>query len=150
MLIGEDLVTGPPTQRLQQDILLRIDSLIDQANEQQSSQSSSSQSSSSNQNQQQNQQSRPEQSNQQQQAQGSITEAQLNEGDEGDERSPLSGLEETRLGGALEETDQEWGALPARVRDLLRQGRRDTYSNVYEQLTGEYYRRLAEEQNAPK
>ena len=150
MLIGQDLVTGPPTQRLQQDILLRIDSLIDQANEQQSSQSSSSQSSSSNQNQQQNQQSRPEQSNQQQQAQGSITEAQLNEGDEGDERSPLSGLEETRLGGALEETDQEWGALPARVRDLLRQGRRDTYSNVYEQLTGEYYRRLAEEQNAPK
>ena len=53
---------------------------------------------------------------------------------------------DARLGGALDETDREWGTLPARIRELLQQGRKDTYSNVYEKLTGEYYRRIAEQE----
>ena len=55
--------------------------------------------------------------------------------------------QDPRLGGLLEESDEEWGSLPQRVRDMLRQGRRDSYSSVYEQLTGEYYRKLAEQKD---
>ncbi len=53
--------------------------------------------------------------------------------------------QETMLGGVIEETGSEWGSLPARVRDMLRQGRQDRYSVIYERLTAEYYRKLAEE-----
>ena len=35
--------------------------------------------------------------------------------------------------------------LPERVRELVLQGRRDRVSTIYERLTREYYRRLAEE-----
>ena len=45
----------------------------------------------------------------------------------------------------IDETYQEWGNLPARVRDVLTQGRNQPFSRLYEQLTREYYRRLAEE-----
>jgi hypothetical protein len=38
----------------------------------------------------------------------------------------------------------EWGSLPQRVRDMLLQGRNEKFSSLYEKLTGEYYRRLAE------
>jgi hypothetical protein len=47
--------------------------------------------------------------------------------------------------GELDETRIEWGRLPERVRELVLQGRRDRVSTVYERLTREYYRRLAEE-----
>ncbi|MEE2906525.1 MAG: hypothetical protein VX527_01705 [Planctomycetota bacterium] len=152
LLIGEDQVTGPPTQRLQQDIIRRIDSLIDQARQQQSSRSSSSGSSSSNSEQSQNQSqgNQGDQAGQQGQAQQTGSQPQGAEGSDGRGRSLAPGAEEARLGGVLEETDEEWGTLPDRVRELLRQGRRDTYSNVYEQLTGEYYRRLAEQKNEPE
>ena len=149
ILIGQDLVTGPPTQRLQEDIIRRIDSLIDQAQEQQSSQSSSSQSSSSRQNSKDQQQSQSDQSGKQDEQSGSTSEAQAAAGSEERERTLPPEAQEVRLGGALEETGEEWGSLPSRVRDLLRQGRRDTYSGVYEKLTGEYYRRLAEQKNEP-
>ena len=45
----------------------------------------------------------------------------------------------------LEEGRVEWGRLPDRVRDLIRQGRRDRISSIYRRLTEQYYRRLAEE-----
>jgi hypothetical protein len=45
----------------------------------------------------------------------------------------------------LEETGTEWGHLPARVREMLKQGRADFYSGLYRKLTEEYYKRLAEE-----
>jgi hypothetical protein len=45
----------------------------------------------------------------------------------------------------LEETRSEWGNLPQRVRDMLLQGRKDSYSPLYKRLTEEYYKRLAEE-----
>ena len=44
----------------------------------------------------------------------------------------------------MEELDREWGGLPRRIRDMLMQGRREAFSSVYEQMTREYYRRLAE------
>ena len=45
----------------------------------------------------------------------------------------------------FDEARSEWGALPERVRDMLLQGREEKFSSLYEQLTREYYRRLAEE-----
>jgi hypothetical protein len=45
----------------------------------------------------------------------------------------------------LEETGTEWGHLPNRVREMLKQGRGDYKSPLYRQLTEEYYKRLAEE-----
>ena len=35
--------------------------------------------------------------------------------------------------------------LPERIREMLLQGKQETFSSLYEQLTQEYYRRLAEE-----
>ena len=52
------------------------------------------------------------------------------------------------LGGALDGSGSEWGNLPPRIRDLLRQGKQDEYSTIYERLTAEYYRRLAEDSNS--
>jgi len=54
------------------------------------------------------------------------------------EQGPADGVE-------LDESRIEWGRLPERVRELVLQGRRDRVSTIYERLTREYYRRLAEE-----
>ena len=51
----------------------------------------------------------------------------------------------TLLEQALEESGVEWGNLPDRVRDMIRQGLRERPSSLYERLTEAYYRRLAEE-----
>jgi hypothetical protein len=45
----------------------------------------------------------------------------------------------------FDESRAEWGRLPPRVRDAVRQGFRDPMSAAYRRLTQEYYRRLAEE-----
>ena len=144
ILIGSDLNPGPPTQRLQQDILRRIDSLIDQAQEQQSNQQSSQSSSQQSPDQ---QKSEDQQQQMDQQQSGEQAEASRKTDSKSGESDPGS-MEamDPRLGGALDENGREWGSLPSRIRELLQQGRRDTYSNVYEKLTGEYYRRIAEQE----
>lgn len=45
----------------------------------------------------------------------------------------------------FDESRVEWGQLPPRVREAVRQGVRDPMSAAYRRLTQEYYRRLAEE-----
>jgi len=52
---------------------------------------------------------------------------------------------ETELEGAISESRLEWGNLPARVRDLLLQGRNESPASLYRRLTELYYKRLAEE-----
>lgn len=129
---------GLGTQRIQQDVLTKLQQLIDQARQQQSSSSSSSDS----QQQQQQQQSDPgrqqQQQNQQQQMQ------QPSDADGGEEVEGPA-LREGDINTMLEETRTEWGSLPQRVRDMLLQGRQERFSSLYEQMTREYYRRLAEE-----
>ena len=46
----------------------------------------------------------------------------------------------------FDESRAEWGRLPPRVREAVRQGLRDPMSAAYRRLTQDYYRRLAEEQ----
>jgi len=45
----------------------------------------------------------------------------------------------------FDEGRAEWGRLPPRVREAVRQGMRDPMSSAYRRLTQDYYRRLAEE-----
>ena len=136
------LDTGIETQRAQDDVIARLESLIEEARRQQSQQSSSSSSSSSQQQQQQQQQ--PESQSSSSSSAQSQADAQANEGD-GDEEGTLPPGQQADFGSAMEETRAEWGALPERIRNMLLQGRRERFSSLYEQLTREYYRRLAEE-----
>jgi hypothetical protein len=53
------------------------------------------------------------------------------------------------LNRVFEESRTEWGGLPQRVRDMLLQGRGEKFSSLYEQMTREYYRKLAEEGSTP-
>lgn len=54
-------------------------------------------------------------------------------------------LDPTMSDAQFDEGRAEWGRLPPRVREAVRQGLRDPMSSAYRQLTQDYYRRLAEE-----
>ena len=126
--------TGIVTQRIQEDILTRLQTLIDQAQQQQSSSSSSS---SSSQQQQQQQQNQPNQQNQQSQT------PQRADGEPSEGADAPAG-QDARPGQATLNA-AAWGALPERLRDSLLQGSAEGYSSLYRSLTEAYYRRLAEE-----
>lgn len=160
---------GTSVQRLQEDILARLDTLIQSAQQQQQQQSSSSSSSSSS------SQSQGEkkggdssqakggkgqgeaaaESKRRKEAEQRAKDGQAKSGEqEGDSTKQGSTGEragelppgvEAIEGGAIEESDEEWGNLPPRVRDVLRQGVREKMSSVYKRWTEAYYRRIAEE-----
>ncbi len=134
-LLEEKLDSGLGTQRLQEEILAKLDQLIDQVRRQQLMAMASPSGSS-----------RGETPRQTPPADQS-----KNAGEQPNARSA-----DSRTGGppprqdgdinrVLDETRSEWGHLPRRVRDMLLQGRNDRFSGLYRRLTEEYYRRLAEE-----
>ena len=138
--LDERFNTGLGTQRVQQEVLAKLTELIDEAKKQQCSGSSSSSSSSS--------ASKPQPKPQP--GKRSTSQGQRSEGPSSDsEAVEAPPMREGETNTVLEESRTEWGALPQRVRDALNQGRRDKYSSLYEQLTQEYYRRLAEEASSP-
>ncbi|MEC9373665.1 MAG: hypothetical protein VYC34_07465 [Planctomycetota bacterium] len=124
---------GVRTQRLQDEILRKLDILIEKAEQQSSSSSSSSSSQSQSQQQQQqpSQQQQPQQSNQRQS--GEPQEGMPPGGQEGD------------LNDVMDAARAAWGALPQRVRDALVEGTNESFSSMYKTWTEAYYRRLAEE-----
>ena len=142
-LLEQSFDPGLGTQRIQEEILAKLDTLIDLAQQNQSNQSSSSSSSSSSQQQQ--QQPQQQQSNQQQQQQQDGE--QNSEGDNRGENDPPA-RQDGVLTGALDETRSEWGSLPDRIREQMQQGMSDQRSSLYRALTEEYYRRLAEESSS--
>lgn len=132
---------GLPTQRVQQEVIDKLDILIDQAQRrrQQSRSSSSSQ-------QQRSSQERAESSESAAApADAASREGERQQGSGDREMEPPPGEDPTDLDRMLDETRTEWGALPARVREMIRQGRRDGVASVYQRLTEEYYRRMAED-----
>ena len=139
--IAENNDLSLATQRLQEDILAKLDKVIESANENNSNSSnssSSSQSSSSNQDQP-DQQKQPSDGQKNEQADG-----QSNESGE----SPMpAGTSTANPGDEIAPDGVSWGALPARIRDALSQGISDQYSELYRAITEEYYRSLAEDQN---
>jgi hypothetical protein len=140
-LLDNQFDAGLGTQRVQEDIINKLAQLIDQAKKQPSnSKSSSSQS----QNQQKSSQSNQPDKKGQQQQQQSDGDKRNNKPSNSREGDPPP-LQEGDVNKVLDETRSEWGNLPQRVRDMLLQGRKEKFSNLYDQLTQEYYKRLAEE-----
>ncbi len=130
--LGEARDAGLETQRVQEEILKRLDKLIADAQEQkkggkskqQQQQDKEQQQPASQQRAQQRQQSRPQPG--------------------GEPGAPQSGREDGALGQRAGSA-ATWGNLPARVRDALTEGLNDAFSARYRQRTEEYYRRLAEQ-----
>ena len=127
------------TQRIQEDILRKLDQVIESAqnNQQGSGGSSSSSQSSSTSSQQQPDQQQAQQGGQQQGAPGT---------DAGQDHVP-GGTSDAQPGTAIAPDGVSWGALPQRIRDALSQGLSDQYSDIYRSLTEEYYRSLAEDED---
>jgi hypothetical protein len=140
-LLEMDFESGLATQRAQQDVLAKLDQLIDRAKEFAQSHSASCSGCS---------QCRGDSASNNPKP-GSKPGAQApgatrREGPSRD--SQATDAPPGRQGDIntlLEETGSEWGHLPARVREMLKQGRGDYKSPLYRELTDEYYRRLAEE-----
>lgn len=125
---------GLTTQRYQEDALRNLEELIQQAQQQNPPQQQPSPNSGEPNSQQQ----PPQQNTGQPQQPGAAP-------SEGQDARPSR--EETELNGELAEGRVEWGGLPARVRDMLLQGRSDSAASLYRRLTELYYQRLAEEAN---
>ena len=130
--IGTDRDAGLTTQRIQEDILRKLDQVIDSAQQNQNSNSGGSSSSSSS--------NQPQQPNQQSQQ----------------SETPTSGSGEPSDGSTPPGSDRvgsndrsgaraQWGNLPERLRDALSQGLDEPYSNLYRTLTEKYYKALAED-----
>ncbi len=131
---------GLQTQRVQDEILKKLDKLIDDAKQQSQQQQQQQSQSQQDQQDQQQQQQQSSQSQQQQQQQQSGANAQ------GGTVPKRDGQRRQQSAGNM----AEWGNLPARVRDALVQGSGDSFSATYERLTEEYYKRLAQQaQPAP-
>ena len=128
--------TGIVTQRLQNEIITKLDVLIKQAENSSSSSSSSSSS--------QSQQSQMKPGEQQSQA--AQQSQQQNSNQRNGPHSP-GGLPDfqSNPGDQFDATRAAWGALPERVRDKLIEGTSDYFSEFYKAMTEAYYKRLAEE-----
>jgi hypothetical protein len=126
---------GLVTQRLQEEILVKLDVLIEQSQDPQGGQGS---------------QSKPGDSS----GEPPPPSSQQPGGEQGE---PGSGEDSGGQAGAgdpsynegqnelIEAAGAGWGALPQRVRDTLLEGLNDVFSSRYKEQTEAYYRRLAEE-----
>lgn len=132
--LGTPRDTGLTTQRVQADILNRLDMLIKAAeqNQQQSGQQQSQQSQ------------EPGQQSQPNQQQNSAGQTRANADNPTDEGERPKGNEAT-MRPDLAARGAAWGSLPERVREALLQGTADKFSAQYQRQTEAYYRRLAEE-----
>lgn len=131
--LGNENNLGIDTQRMQEEILRKLEKVIESAQQNQSSSSSSSSNS------QQSPQNQPDQ--QQGQEQG-----KPDPSGQGDKPSTPPGLQEGELADAPAPEGAGWGNLPERVREALTQGLNDTYSELYRKLTEDYFRSLAEDE----
>lgn len=125
---------GIDTQRIQEDIIKKLEQVLDGMQQQQQQQSSSKSK------QQQRQTPQQPQSSQKSQQQAS----QPSQGDNRTETTP-PGLQQGALKPTLEGARAAWGSLPQRVRDMLLQGSGDRFSAKYQAMTEAYYRKLAED-----
>ena len=144
-MIGRSKSTGIDVQRVQEEIMSRLDAAIEEAMRQQQQQQQ--QSSSSQQQEQQEQQSEPgevpQQPGQSEQQQSGDAGQQQTTGENTDQLP--QDRREAELEMMFKESDVEWGNLPERMRSILRQGLRESVSRMYQELTESYYRRIAED-----
>lgn len=137
--LGKAKDPGLQTQRVQDEILKKLDKLIEDAKQQ-------SQQKQKQQQQQQQQDQQQQQQNQQQSSQSQQQQQQQPSGNaQGGNTPRRDGQPRQQNAGNM----AEWGNLPARVRDALMQGSSDNFSATYERLTEEYYKRLAQQTATP-
>ncbi|MCC6678203.1 MAG: hypothetical protein IT436_13765 [Phycisphaerales bacterium] len=120
---------GLGTQRIQEEVIRKLDKMIDEAQKSQQQQSSKSKSRS---------------QSQQQQQQRQETQAQTKSGDNTGQTNVPGRQDGPRREGAPPST-AAWGNLPEHVREALMQGFSDRFSSLYQSMTEAYYRKLAEE-----
>lgn len=133
--ISKSRDVGIVTQRLQQEVIRKLDMLV----KNQQNQSSSSSSSSSSQSQSGQQQQQPNQPS----SGGGKGEAQAGQGENKGEAMPPA-MQQPQPRAVLDSARAAWGSLPERVREMLLQGSNDYFSSFYERMTEEYYKKLAE------
>jgi hypothetical protein len=153
--------SGTAVQRVQAETIARLDALIESAQQRQQRQqqrqqqsSSSSQSQPSGEQQQQGQ-SQDQEDSEREAARRAAEEARRRAEEQARQEAgaagdPQGGTPETdpsdaAQGGPLEQSEAEWGRLPARTREAVRQGLREKMSTTYKWWTEQYYRRIAEE-----
>jgi len=129
--------TGLQTQRLQEDIIRKLDMIISTAEKQQQQQKKQSKSKQKQQQQNQDQQ----QANQQKESTDPHGKEAAPDTIDPPSREAANLLPGTAARGAA------WGSLPERVRQALLQGDADRYSTLYHKWTEAYYKKLAEEAN---
>ena len=154
---------GLPTRRAQESVVRKLDELIataqrmqEQQQQRQQQQGQASQQQRRNQDrnrgQQQDQQGQPE-PRENGQERGGRERSQPTPGEGRDRRpdgdanaqEPPTALDPAANDLQFDESRAEWGRLPPRVREAVRQGLRDPMSAAYRRLTQDYYKRLAEE-----
>ena len=122
---------GIDTQRIQEQALKNLEDIISKMDENSSQQSQS-------------QQQKQKESQSQPKPSATRAEKPSNQPNQtGDPNAPT--LQQGPLKPGLESARAAWGSLPQRVRDMLLQGSSDRFSSKYQQLTEQYYRKLAEE-----
>lgn len=132
--LGDARDPGLTTQRMQEDILRRLDQVVSALEQmQQSGQSQPGQP----------QQDQQDQAGARPQPRPGQDASEAGEGDNRAEAQP-PGRQDGPLRPDLEAARASWGALPDRVRQMLMQGSSDRFSSLYEAMTETYYRRLAE------
>lgn len=131
--VEHDNDTGLATQRLQEDILTRLDRLIKAAQQNSSSKSK---------NQQDQDKDQQKNKNMRQQSQAQSKQAATNNPAD---RADGPDREDGALGSPPAAPPASWGELPAHVRDALLQGFSDKFSSMYQSMTESYYRKLADE-----
>ncbi len=124
---------GLGTQRVQEDVVKRLDQLLASLDKQQSQGSP---------------QPKPQPSDPKQQPgpkKPSPGKPEPQPKGDGSQEHEGPTLQQGQLKPELESARAAWGSLPARVRDMLMQGTEDRFSARYKAMTQEYYKRLAEE-----
>jgi hypothetical protein len=133
--LNEHADTGLATQRVQEDVVKRLDQLLASLDKQQQKGEPSSSPQPKDPKQEPGpKKPQPQKGQQQQQPNG-----------DGMQTHDGPTLQQGQLKPELESARAAWGSLPARVRDMLMQGTEDRFSARYKALTQEYYKRLAEE-----
>lgn len=125
---------GLDTQRIQLAVLSKLDQVIASVEQNSSPPPSSSSQRPPDNGNDQNQQAQPQSSSQQQ------TSSQSTSGG----KAPM-GQRDANPDKPIDSTRTEWGNLPPRLREELQQGLGERFSPVYQELTEQYYKRLAEE-----
>ncbi len=139
--LGDKLDAGQETQRLQTSILAKLDQLIAAAQKQGLSAGSGGGEGAAGQAQQQEFGSGHNTGSQREQA-GDRPSSGADGTDIGTGDQPTPGQDQSTV---MQDHRSHWGNLPDRLRNELWEGLNERFSSVYKDLTGQYYRRLAQE-----